>query len=80
MKKILLVLGLVMGSMLVSDAYAAVSVKNNGNTIENHDKEKKEKKKKKKAKKACCSSTSSTSTTPSCCKKKAATPEVAPGK
>jgi len=80
MKKIVLVVGLIMGSMLVSDAYASISVNPTETTVVSKDKIKK----KKKAKKACSTAEASkgcSGTTSSCCKKKAAAaPEVAPGK
>ena len=66
MKKIVLVLGLVMGSFVFSDAIAAVSTKSNV-AIENHDTPLK---KKKKAKKSCCASKSEASATKSCSKEK----------
>ncbi len=83
MKKLVLVLGLVMGSMLASDAIAAVSI--NGNTVEHNDGAKH--RKKKNCKKACCNSDAAA--TPkkgcskegsSCCKKKTTTEAPAPSK
>ncbi len=84
MKKLVLVLGLVMGSMLASDAIAAVNFK--GNSIEHNDGAKKDRKKKN-CKKACCKSDATA--TPkkscskegvSCCKKKTTTEAPAPSK
>lgn len=73
MKKLVLVLGLVMGSMLASDAIAAVSY--DGVAIEHNDSDKK--KCKKKCKKECCKKTEAASKPKgcskegaSCCKKK----------
>jgi len=66
MKKLVLVLGLVMGSLVFSDAIAAVSTKSNI-AIEKNDTPVK---KKKKAKKSCCTSKSEASATKSCSKEK----------
>lgn len=83
MKKLVLVLGLVMGSMLASDAIAAISY--NGTVVENCDGPKKECKKKKHRR--CCKSEATA--TPkkscskegaSCCKKKTTTEAPAPSK
>jgi hypothetical protein len=85
MKKLVLVLGLVMGSMLASDAIAAVSY--DGVAIEHNDSDKK--KCKKKCKKECCKKTEAASKPKSCskegasCCKKKATPtptETTPSK
>lgn len=83
MKKLVLVLGLVMGSMLASDAIAAISY--NGTGVENCDEPKKVCKKKR-HRKCCKSETAATKTKScskegaSCCKKKTATEAPAPSK
>ncbi len=82
MKKLVLVLGLVIGSMVASDAIAAVY--SNATAIENNDISKNDRKKKKK--KHCKSDASSTKTKgcskegASCCKKKTTTDAPAPSK
>jgi hypothetical protein len=76
MKKIVLVLGLVMGSMLVSDVCA--SINKNGAAVESNIDHNKDGKKKKKCKKACCKHDATATETSkgcskegtSCCKKK----------
>lgn len=84
MKKIVLVLGLVMGSMLASDAFAS-NISVSGTSIVKHEEPKKETKKKRKSKKSCCSSKSEAASASkghcskgksSCCSKK--TTETAP--
>lgn len=84
MKKLVLVLGLVMGSMLASDAFAAVSFSTVVKKEISKDKPKKEKKRKHKK---CCSKTETTEAKgcakkeAGCCKKKAAeTPAPEPAK
>ena len=86
MKKIVFVLGLFMGSMLASDALAAVSFNTGKSTEISNDKPKKEKKRKHKK---CCKKKDATASKSkgcskegaSCCKKKAAeTPAPTPAK